>query len=261
MLDMARTARADVGPLALYADGYRELLAGLGYTPDGVVRKLWELGRLSDWMITNRLVPADMIGERFGEFSALCKAGIERPMGYRTLRPLVGHLRDLGVVPNETVDATATDELIGRFRTWMVEDRAFGEVHDPPLRGNCPTVPWRPRRPGQRVAAAEGLTGTDVHSFLLAETERVSVGSAKGRVAELRCLLRLLFLTGWTATGLAASIPPVAGWQDTALPSTLTRSQVEMIVAAHDTATAVGRRNHAIVLMLARLGLRGLRLG
>lgn len=254
MLDMARTARADVGPLALCADGYRELLAGLGYTPDGVVRKLWELGRLSDWMITNRLVPADMT-ERFGEFSALCKAGIERPMGYRTLRPLVGHLRDLGVVPNETVDATAIDELIGGFRTWMVEDRALARST---IRRYEETARrfLGARADRAKGCGAEGLTGTDVHSFLLAETERVSVGSAKGRVAELRCLLRFLFLTGWTATGLAATIPPVAGWRDTALPATLTRSQVEMIVAAHDTATAVGRRNHAIVLMLARLGLR-----
>jgi hypothetical protein len=47
---MARIVRADVGPLAEYADGYRRALAGLAYTPDGVVRKLWEFGPLSDWM-------------------------------------------------------------------------------------------------------------------------------------------------------------------------------------------------------------------
>ena len=78
---MARTARADVGPLAPYAHGYRELLAGLGYTPNGVVRKLWELGRLSSWMIVNGLGPDGLTTGRFGEFSALCAAGIERPVG------------------------------------------------------------------------------------------------------------------------------------------------------------------------------------
>lgn len=40
--------------------GYRELLAGPGLTPNGVVRKLWELGRLSDWMICNELCPEEL---------------------------------------------------------------------------------------------------------------------------------------------------------------------------------------------------------
>ncbi len=122
---MARIARADVGPLASYADGYRELLAGLGYTPDGVVRKLWELGRLSDWMIRNRLDPQDLTTTRFDEFSALCKAGVERPVGYRTLAPLVGYLRELGAVPGVLVGATPVDDLVVGYRSWMVTDRAL----------------------------------------------------------------------------------------------------------------------------------------
>ena len=88
---------------------------------------------------------------------------------------------------------------------------------------------------------AEDLTGSDVHEFLLAETERVSVGSAKGRVAELRCLLRFLFIDGSTTSMLAASIPPVAGWRDTALPAVCrvrrwTRSWPPMIVRRRSVA-------------------------
>ena len=76
-------------------------------------------------MIVNGLGPDGLTTGRFGEFSALCAAGIERPVGHRTLRPLVGYLRDLGVVPDETVGATATDELIGRYRLWMRQERAL----------------------------------------------------------------------------------------------------------------------------------------
>lgn len=258
---MARIARADVGPLAPYANGYRVLLAGLGYTPDGVVRKLWELGRLSDWMIRNELGPKDLTARRFHEFSALCAAGIERPVGYRTLGPLVGYLRDLGAVPEQMVGATPVDELVDRYRSWMIGDRAlaprtirrYEETARRFLGGRAQ------RRDGG--CGAESLIGAEVFEFLLAETERVSVGSAKGRVAELRCLLRFLFLEGWTAAPLAVSIPPVAGWRDTTLPPTLSRRQVEAILAAHDTTTMTGRRNHAIVLVLARLGLRAAEVG
>lgn len=258
---MAQIARADVGPLAPYANGYRELLAGLGYTPDGVVRKLWELGRLSDWMIRNGLGPEDLTAGKFSEFSALCAAGIERAVGYRTLAPLVGYLRDLGAVPGEMVGATPVDELVDRYRSWMVTERSLAPRT---IRRYEETARrFLAGRAGRRGGGcgAEELAGSEVFEFLLAETERVSVGSAKGRVAELRCLLRFLFLDGWTATPLAVSIPPVAGWRDTTLPPSLSRPQVQAILAAHDTTTVTGRRNYAIVLVLARLGLRAAEVG
>jgi site-specific recombinase XerD len=233
----------------------------MGFTPNGVVRKLWELGRLCEWMTRSELGPQDLTSARFAEFSALCKAGVERPVGYRALRPLVGYLRDLGVVPGEVFGATPVDELVGRFRSWMLSERALA----PRTVGRYEATAHRfltgraERRGGG--CGAEGLVGGEVFEFLLAETARVSVGSAKGRVAELRCLLRFLFLEGFTETSLAVSIPPVAGWRDTSLPATLSRSQVEAIVAAHDTSTVTGRRNFAIVLVLARLGLRAAEVG
>lgn len=258
---MARIARADIGPLSAYADGYRELLAELGYTPDGVVRKLWELGRLSDWMIRNALGPENLTAARLDEFSTLCKAGFERPVGYRTLAPLVGYLRGLGVVPEKMAGASPVDELVERYRSWMVAERALAArtVERYEATAHRFLTARASRRGGG--CGAEDLTGSVVFEFLLAETERVSVGSSKGRVAELRCLLRFLFLQGFTETPLAVSIPPVAGWRDAALPATLSRSQVESIVAAHDTTTVTGRRNHAIVLILARLGLRAAEVG
>lgn len=258
---MARIARADVGPLAPYADGYRELLAGLGYTPGGVVRKLWELGRLSDWMLRNDLDPEDLTASRFDEFSALCKAGVERPVGYRTLGPLIGYLRGLGAVPGELVGATPVDELVDRYRSWMIAERALAARTVE--RYEATAHRFLTGRAGRRGSGcgAEDLVGSEVFEFLLAETERVSVGSAKGRVAELRCLLKFLFLEGFTETPLAVSIPPVAGWRDTSLPATLSRSQVEAIVAAQDTSTVTGRRNFAVVLVLARLGLRAAEVG
>jgi hypothetical protein len=60
-----------------------------------------------------------------------------------------------------------------------------------------------------------------VTAFLLAETGRRSVGAAKGCVAELRSLLRYLFVTDRTPVALAAAVPPVAGWHDVGIPPVL----------------------------------------
>jgi integrase/recombinase XerD len=253
---MARIARADVGPLAAYADGFRDELAGLGYTTTGVVRKLWEFGRLSDWMVAASVGASELTAGRVQEFVAAHAQVGERPIGPRTLRPLLRHLRDLGVAPAETIGATPVEQLVSRYRAWLVEDRGlaartvgryqatarrFLEWRGPAVGGGC---------------GVEDLSGTEVTGFLLAECSRIALGSAKGRVAELRSLLRFLFVEGMTDTALAASVPPVAGWRDTALPPTLTPPQVAAIVDSCDRTTATGRRDFAILMVLARLGLR-----
>ena len=103
-----------------------------------------------------------------------------------------------------------------------------------------------------------GLTGADVSAFLLQECARVSVGSAKGRVAELRSLLRFLFLRGFTDTALADSVPSVAGWRNTEIPATMAPGDVARLLGCCDRATLGGARNYAIMLLLARLGLRSI---
>jgi len=149
---------------------------------------------------------------------------------------------------------------VSRYRRWLV-DRALAD------RTVVRYEKTARRFLGARVATAggagvEGLAGSDVTGFLLVECARVSVGSAKGTVAELRSLLRFLFIEGLTATALATSVPPVAGWRDRALPPTLARAQVEAIVAAAgDVDGPAGSRNRAIALVLARLGLRAAEVG
>jgi site-specific recombinase XerD len=102
------------------------------------------------------------------------------------------------------------------------------------------------------------LTGGQVSAFLLEESARCSVGAAKGRVAELRALLRYLYLRGMTATSLAAAVPPVAGWHQTGIPPTLSSADVATLLATCDRSTPLGARNFAIMTLVARLGLRSI---
>jgi site-specific recombinase XerD len=103
-----------------------------------------------------------------------------------------------------------------------------------------------------------GLTGADVSAFLLKECARVSVGSAKGRVVELRSLLRFLYLRGFTLMALADSVPSVAGWRNTEIPATMPPADLARLLDGCDRATLGGARDYAIMLLLARLGLRSI---
>jgi integrase/recombinase XerD len=78
-----------------------------------------------------------------------------------------------------------------------------------------------------------------------------------GITTALRSYLRYLIAEGMCVTGLEAALPAVAAWRLSSLPRYLPASDVERVIAVCDPATPSGLRNRAIILLLARLGLRG----
>jgi integrase len=111
---------------------------------------------------------------------------------------------------------------------------------------------------GEGVDADMAVTGAEVVAFLLHESQRVSVGSAKGRVAELRSLLRFLFVRGLTPRLLTTAVPPVAGWRDTGIPKALPAGHVQQLLDHCDRRDPVQVRDYAILMLVARLGLRSI---
>jgi site-specific recombinase XerD len=71
-----------------------------------------------------------------------------------------------------------------------------------------------------------------------------------------RSFFRFLFQKGELQVNLAASVPTVANWRLSTVPKYLTPKEVERLLQACNRRTAVGRRDYAILLLLARLGLR-----
>ena len=75
-------------------------------------------------------------------------------------------------------------------------------------------------------------------------------------VTALRSFLRFLHQRGDITVDLAGAVPPVMHWRLSGLPKSLPAEQVESMLASCDQSTPVGRRDYAILLLLARLGLR-----
>jgi site-specific recombinase XerD len=246
---MAGTRRRP-GRMGPFIESYREALLGRGYTPLTVRGLLQHVGALGRWMAANDVEPTDLDVVVLEEFLAGRQAdGRGQVRTTRSMASLLDHLRELGVATPEK--PVPLDPLVAEYRAWMVDDR--GLAPSTVLRYENLAVRFL-ERVGDRSLGS--LTGRDVSGFLLAETARVSVGSAKGRVAEMRSLLRFLFLTGRTEHALAASVPPVAGWLDTGLPRGVKAPDVARLLASCDPATLTGSRDLAMLTMVARLGLR-----
>jgi integrase/recombinase XerD len=89
--------------------------------------------------------------------------------------------------------------------------------------------------------------------------QRLRAGSGpspKSMAGPLRSLLRYLLASGHLSRGLAEAVPPVARWRLASLPVRMDAASVAALLAVFDRGTELGSRNYAIVLLLARLGLR-----
>jgi site-specific recombinase XerD len=247
------------GVLGPQVEGYRAWLAQRGYTPGTIKNMLNDLGRVGRWSAAEGLEAAQLDEERISGFlTARRAAGHRRIPGTRAMAPLVGYLREAGVVAAAEPVVTPLGALLRRYRSWLSQERGLAATTV--LRyGNTA------RRFLQEQASAEegfepaGLSGVDVNAFLLRECGRVSAGSAKGRVAELRSILRFLHVEGFTALPLGAAVPAVGGWRFATLPPpTLAVADVQRLLDSCDRSSAVGIRNFAIMMLVARLGLRSI---
>jgi integrase len=100
------------------------------------------------------------------------------------------------------------------------------------------------------------LRAPDVTSFVQRHARDFSPGRGKLLVTALRSFLRHLRHQGKIQTDLAACVPAVAWWSFATMPKFLPASDVQKVLKDCDRQTAIGRRNYAILLLLARLGLR-----
>ncbi len=100
------------------------------------------------------------------------------------------------------------------------------------------------------------LAAHDVSDFILRETNGRGRRSAQLLAAVLRSFLTYLFQKGRTRINLTPAVPSVAGWRLSELPRYLESAQVEQILRSCDRRCKVGKRDYAMLLLFARLGLR-----
>lgn len=169
------------------------------------------------------------------------------------LRRFLERLRVVGVVPPLcSPEPTPGEVLVRRYRDYLLRDRGLCDrsvdVYSP-VAGAFVAAQQLP----ERVAV---LGAADVRSYVLDRGRSRPTSFVRLLTAALRSFLRFLFLDGETALDLSTAVPPVRRWGFAAVPPFLKPEEVERVLEATDRTTARGRRACAILLLLARLGLR-----
>jgi integrase/recombinase XerD len=244
------------GPLEAHIVGFAEELLGQGYSRAGAEQHVCFLAHLDRWMQAQGVGLDGLSGLVIERYLAQRRAaGYVQYRSVKAMRPLLEYLAPLGVLPiPQEVPPDPVEELLVRYRAWLLVERG---VTAGTARGYVDCVrPFVATR--LRGAALElvSLASADVTAFVLASCPGRAVGSAKLIVCALRSLLRWLHVTGTVPVSLAAAVPSVAGWRLSDLPKGLEPGQLRRLLGSCDRRTPTGRRDYAILLLLARLGLR-----
>jgi site-specific recombinase XerD len=250
--------RRKAGLLGPRVEGYRAWLAQRGYTSTTVRNMLKDLGQVGQWLSAAGLEVAELSEERLTVFLTVRReAGHRRVPGIRAMAPLLSYLRQVGVTPAVAPSLTPLEVLLEQYQSWMPRERGLAASTVLRYENTARRFLREQVVVGDAFEPA-GLSGADVNAFLLRECARVSAGSAKGRVAELRSVLRFLYVQGITPLRLGTAVPPVGGWRLATLPPTMTAADVQLLLDSCDRDTTIGVRDFAMMMLVARLGLRSI---
>ena len=152
--------------------------------------------------------------------------------------------------PKEASSSSAV-ELVEDYRGWLVTERALA----------ANTIDYYVRAARLLLWELEGrdlaeLTLGEVSGVMVRHSRRLGVGSAKNLATGLRSFLGYLYLRGLSDRQLAQAVPAPPRPHGAGLPRWLSSPELVALLAASDETSEVGRRDHAILVILVRLGLR-----
>jgi integrase len=245
------------GPSGPYMDGFAASLERDGYRDATAVRYLRAAAHLGHFQQEQGGVLADVDLSAFFRHLQTCRCprskggrrnhhtsfGAKR---YRDYLVQIGVCR-CSVAPDIRI---ADSTLVVDFRQWLQKHRGAAG----------PTV----RQYSRGAADLMMALGNDplrwnakgVRTYFLDSATRCGVGTAEKLTTSLRIFLRYLSIRGQCQADLDKAVPAYASWRLAEMPRYLTAEQVHRLITACDGSSPERRRDRAIIMLLARLGLR-----
>ncbi len=245
------------GQAGVHIEGFAEQLFQRGYSKISIRRHIRSAEHMVRWASRRSLSPHDL-GARalksFADHLGRCCCG-RYPCANRVdvvtgARLFLGHLQGVKEPPaRDRQLAPAEPDLLKEFCAWMRERRGTSDRtlynYSIPIRELIRSIRGDPNT----------LDAGHLRRFVLEQSKGGRCSAQRCRTV-LRMFLRFLIAEGRCRAGLLGAIPVVPHWRLTALPKYLPAKDVERLIACCYPTSRVGKRDLAILLLLARLGLR-----
>jgi site-specific recombinase XerD len=245
------------GPLVPYLDLFAQSLVEQGFKRRLVGRQIRVAANFSKWLKIEEVATQDVSGEHIWRF-------FEGPTRHRsvqrgeiaTLRRLMELLGKIGVInPLPAHDEPRPiQQAISAYATYLREELTLS---DKTLIQYCPFIERLLTECfGDGPVEFAALRAGDVIEFIKQQAAHLSPARAKAATTALRSFLRYLRHCGEVQLDLAAAVPTVPNWSMTGIPRAIAPDHLQAILAHCPRDTPVGCRDYAILMLLARLGLR-----
>jgi site-specific recombinase XerD len=247
------------GPSGSLLEDFAQKLAGAGYAEITARRHIRAAEHFIHWADEEGIPLGSVNGQivpRFNDHLNQCQCpGFGHATQTRDVllcgaRLFVRYLCGAGVDVSRAIEPVTQDPaLFVAFREWMREQRGTSDVVIDNYR--IPILDF--------LRCTDDAAGVDAHmlrQFVLERSGKRGHAAAKRIVTALRMFIRFLITEGKCAAGLDAAIPSVAHWRLSSLPRYLQAEEVERVIESCDLTSSVGKRDRAILLLLARLALR-----
>jgi site-specific recombinase XerD len=249
--------RLYVGPLGGYLDAFARQLSEYGYAVDTGQQQLRVVSHLSQWMGRRDLQAHDLSETVLKRFlTDRRRQGRLRNTDPRALGWFLEHLRQTGVV--ERTPPLGAEGMRGAlerdFERYLLQERGLATATI--VNYLRITRTFFATHSDKETFDPRQLRHTDVIRFVQRIAQSQPPRSAKLTVTGFRAFLRFLYVQGRTATDLTSSVPTIPHWKLTTIPRSLKGHEVESLLRSCDRTTAVGKRDYAVLCLLARLGLR-----
>lgn len=251
-------SRTPEGPIAPYLGAFGEFLSGQGYALTSIHRQVFLAACFSRWL-KRQGVEAQRIScdhpKRYLRHRA--RQVKPRPGDGAALRHLIDFLRGESLIPAETVvvpRSTPVEDCAQAYAQYLREAQALTEatiINYVPFAQS-----FLQGRFGDGPVALADLSARDVVTFVQVQAPRLHGKRAKLMTSALRSFLNYARYRGEVVLDLAAAVPVVANWSMPSIPRAIPANQVQQLLTSIERCTATGRRDYAILLLLARLGLR-----
>jgi site-specific recombinase XerD len=248
--------RLKSGPDGRLVEVYAARIAKDGLAGHGTWRCLNLVGDLLSWIAAGRSKLTDL-DERMVERYLRYRGGKQsiQPGDRAALKRWLSVLRDAGsIAPAVLRPITSQDQIFEEFGDYLRRERGLAPKsivrHQPFIRRFlhevCPAG----------VGDLGRISQEEVIRYIERHARDWSAGSGKAMCWSLRAFLRYLHHRGLNPLALAGCVPSIRQWKLASLPTYLSTAQVQKVLHGCDRATAMGRRDYAILMMLAKLGLR-----
>jgi integrase/recombinase XerD len=245
------------GPLGLYMDELAQHFAEKGYSYGYVRRQLRLASEFGSWVQRQNVALAELGSDHPQKFLRY-RARFRKPWkgDLAACKSVYDLLRQKGVIaPPPIPKRSPVGRLTDEFSLYLRQERRLASTTV--SRYTELVEDWLSDRFGSQQVNLQRLSTKEIIRYIQRRAPDMARKCAKVMITALRSFLQYARYRGYIELDLAASIPPIADWSRRSIPRSLAPEHVRQVLACCNRRTRMGRRDYAILLLLARLGLRG----